>query len=114
MPVLINQRFHTRFHNWMTGRKSSMKLIWISSLRVLTGSLFALALPACSWMGIGGDDGWLRDRQGEYLNAEVTPRMDIPSNLDSFTIDDLYRIPPASSGERELYVTPPAPKPIDT
>lgn len=74
----------------------------------------ASALSACSWLGIGGEDGWLRDRQGEYLNAVIAPPMNIPSELDSFTIDELYPIPDLTPGERALYVVPPAPKPIDT
>jgi outer membrane protein assembly factor BamC len=74
----------------------------------------ASALSACSWLGIGGEDGWLRDREDEYLNAVIAPAMQIPPELDSFTIDELYPIPDLSPGERALYVTPPAPKPIDT
>ena len=77
-------------------------------------SLSAFTLPACSWLGIGGEDGWFRDRQGEYLRAQIMPPMEIPSQLDSFTIDELYYIPPEVPGDRELYVVPPAPKPMDT
>lgn len=77
-------------------------------------SLSAFTMSACSWLGIGGEDGWLRDRQGDYLRAEVTPPMHIPPELDSFTIDELYYIPPVAGGEREVYVVPPAPKPMDT
>ncbi|ALO46557.1 outer membrane protein assembly factor BamC [Pseudohongiella spirulinae] len=82
--------------------------------RVCCIALFSLSFPACSWLGIGGEDGWLRDRQGEYLEARISPPMTIPQELDSFTIDELYYIPPESPGEREMYVIPPAPKPIDT
>ncbi|MDH7944921.1 outer membrane protein assembly factor BamC [Pseudohongiella sp. SYSU M77423] len=74
----------------------------------------AMLVQGCSWLGIGGDEGWLRDREGEYLEARITPVMDIPAELDSYTIDQLYYIPPEAPGEREVYVVPPAPKPIDT
>jgi outer membrane protein assembly factor BamC len=87
-------------------------------LRTITVSLLIGSFAACStvgsYVGIGGEDGWLRDRQGEYLNAQITPRMQIPSELDSFTIDELYYIPDEPPGQRALYITPPAPKPIDT
>lgn len=76
--------------------------------------MLAGSLSACSWLGIGGEDGWVRDREGEYLNAVVAPPMQIPPELDSFTIDELYPIPELTPGERALYITPPAPKPIDT
>jgi outer membrane protein assembly factor BamC len=85
-----------------------------SSTRMLMLAPAFLLMTGCSWLGIGGDDGWLRDRQGEYLEAQISPPMQIPANLDSFTIDELYHIPPEAPGERALYVIPPAPKPIDT
>lgn len=77
-------------------------------------SLSAFTMSACSWLGVGGEDGWLRDRQGEYLRAEITQPLQIPAELDSFTIDELYYIPALAEGEREVYVVPPAPKPMDT
>src|SRR5690554_5613749 len=89
-------------------------LNYARSLRPLALSLSVFSLSACSWIGIGGEDGWLRDRQGEYLRAEITPPMNIPAELDSFTIDELYYIPPEVTGDQELYVVPPAPKPMDT
>ena len=85
------------------------KALRFSVLMMMAGSM-----TACSWLGIGGDDGWLRDREGEYLEARITPPMQIPSELDSFTIDELYHIPELTPGDRAIYVTPPAPKPIDT
>lgn len=77
-------------------------------------SLSAFTMSACSWLGVGGEEGWLRDRQGEYLRAEITPPLQIPPELDSFTIDELYYIPALAEGDRETYIVPPAPKPMDT
>lgn len=74
----------------------------------------ALVMNSCSWLGIGGDDGWLRDRQGSYLEAETVSPMDIPPELDSYTIDALYRIPAEPPGASEYFVQPPPPKPMDT
>ncbi|HDZ09107.1 outer membrane protein assembly factor BamC [Pseudohongiella sp.] len=83
-------------------------------LRTLTVLVVATSVSACSWLGIGGEEGWLRDRQDEYLRAEITPPMQIPSELDSYTIDELYYIPEEAPGDRALYIVPPAPKPIDS
>lgn len=96
----------------MLSERDCCKLRHIS--KVLVISALTGVLPACSWLGVGGDEGWLRDRQGQYLEAQITPPMDIPAGLDSFTIDELYHIPAEAPGERAMYVTPPAPKPIDT
>ena len=85
-----------------------------SSLRYSLLLVMTASMSACSWLGIGGEDGWLRDREGEYLEASITPPMQIPPELDSFTIDELYHIPELTPGERAIYVTPPAPKPLDT
>jgi len=82
--------------------------------RLVSVPTLLLVLPGCSWLGLTGEDGMFRDRQGEYLQAEITEPMNIPPELDSFTIDDLYYIPPEAPGERQLYETPPPPKPIDT
>lgn len=84
------------------------------ALRTAVMMTAAAALSGCSWLGLGGDDGMFRDREGEYLNAVVTPPMQVPAELDSFTIDELYPIPDLTPGERALYIMPPAPKPIDT
>lgn len=83
-------------------------------LRALSLLMLAASVSACSWLGVGGEDGWLRDRQGEYLRAEITPPMQIPPELDSYTIDELYYIPEEAPGDRSVYVVPPAPKPIDS
>lgn len=71
-------------------------------------------LLSCSWLGVGGDEGWLRDRQGDYLDAQTVSRMQIPENLDNFTMEDLYRIPPEPEGPGDYHATPPAPEAIDT
>lgn len=84
------------------------------TFRALLTPVLVLSVSGCSWLGIGGDDGWLRDRQGAYLEASVAPRMDIPSDLDSYTIDDLYLIPEEPPGQAEYFVTPPPPKPMDS
>lgn len=87
---------------------------YTNTIRFLLTPVLVLSLSACSWLGIGGEDGWLRDRQGEYLRATVSPRMDIPPELDTFTIDELYPIPEEPPGPAEYFVVPPPPKPMDS
>lgn len=91
-----------------------MSVINRYTLRIPVLMSLAITLPACSWLGLSGEDGVFRDRQGEYLEARIAPPMQIPPGLDTVTIAELYHIPDLLPGDRALYVTPPAPKPIDT
>jgi len=90
-----------------------MSVINRYKLRIPVLMSLAITLPACSWLGFGGEDGVFRDRKGEYLEARIMPPMEIPPELDTVTIDELYHIPDLLPGDRALYVTPPAPKPMD-
>lgn len=40
-----------------------------------------------------GDEGYIRDRRDEYLEAQTLPRLEVPAAYDSYIIDDLYVIP---------------------
>lgn len=91
-----------------------MSVINRYTVRIPVLMSLAVTLPACSWLGLGGEDGYFRDRQGDYLEASIAPPMQIPPELDTVTIAELYHIPDLLPGDRALYVTPPAPKPIDT
>jgi len=82
-------------------------------IRLMTILVMASWFAACSYLGFG-EDGMFRDRQGDYLTAPTVPRMEIPPELDTFTIDDLYLIPPEPGGNRETFVRPPPPRPIDS
>ncbi len=69
-------------------------------------------LSACSFLG--GDDGIFRDRGGDYREAEVTPSMRIPNELDSYTIDELYVIPERIITDAIAFEDVPMPRPIET
>ena len=74
--------------------------------------LTLLVLSSCKY--VVGENGLIRDRgEGYYLEAEVTPELDIPETLDSYTIDQLYVIPELASANEELYLRAPMPKPIE-
>ncbi len=59
-----------------------------------------------------GDEGVFRDRQGDYLEAESIPRLDIPNNLDGFVIDDLLVIPDLASVDGQAFLQVPRPRPL--
>ncbi len=79
---------------------------------VSLGSALLLILTGCSYLT--GDDGYFRDRQGDYLVAPDIAPMEIPTELDSFTLDALYVIPDPLPEERPFFLTAPSPRPLDT
>lgn len=52
--------------------------------------LLICALPACSLLGL---DDTFRDRSNDYRRSEEMPKIDIPSELDSEVVGELYPIP---------------------
>jgi len=76
------------------------------------GSMVLAGLPGCSYLM--GDDGPFRDRQGDYLVSPTIAPMTIPPELDSFTLDELYVVPPPLPEDRPVFVRAPAPRPLDT
>jgi len=61
-----------------------------------------------------GDNGPFRDRQGDYLVSPTIAPMTIPPELDSFTLDELYVVPPPLPEDRPVFVRAPSPRPLDT
>jgi outer membrane protein assembly factor BamC len=57
--------------------------------------VFALGLLALlNACGIIGDDGYIRDREDDYLKADTLEPLKIPEQLDDEAIEDLYYVPP--------------------
>lgn len=79
---------------------------------IFLGSALIPVLSGCSYLM--GDNGPFRDRQADYLVAPIIPEMEIPDTLDSFTLDELYVIPPMPLGDRAFFVQAPEPRPMDT
>ena len=65
---------------------------------IFTGTLLLSTLAGCSYLT--GDDGYFRDRQGDYLVAPTIEPMDIPPELDSYTLDALYVVPESLPEDR--------------
>lgn len=79
---------------------------------IMMGTMLLSTLAGCSYLT--GDDGYFRDRQGDYLVAPTAPPMEIPDELDSYTLDALYVIPEALPEERAYFLRAPAPRGLDT
>lgn len=57
----------------------------------LLATCISVLLNGCSWLT--GDEGMLRDRKHDYRKAEVSEPIQIPDNMDSSAIQDLYPVP---------------------
>ena len=81
--------------------------------RVLLTISLLLLLSACNYLG--GEEGVFRDRGSDYTEAPDLPPMQIPLELDSYTIDSLYVIPQRLLAETDVYTDEiPMPKPIES
>ena len=62
---------------------------------IVVRAVFALSLLALlSACGIFGENGYIRDREDDYLKAETLAPLKIPEQLDHESIEDLYYVPP--------------------
>lgn len=78
---------------------------------LLTLSLIPL-LAGCNYLA--GENGPFRDRADDYMEAPVLPLMQVPEDLDSYTLDELYVIPESLSASVQPFDEIPLPKPIET
>lgn len=78
------------------------------------GLLLALVpwLVACNYLA--GEKGMFRDRRENYTEAQVVPNMQIPSDLDSYTLDQLYVIPAQLATDAGTFDEIPLPRPIES
>ncbi len=69
-------------------------------------------LAGCNYLA--GENGPFRDRADDYMEAPVLPLMQIPEELDSYTLDELYVIPEQFVASAQPFTEIPLPKPIET
>lgn len=74
--------------------------------------LMLLTLGGCGYLV--GEDGLFPDRQGDYLESPVAPPLQVPAELDSFTLAESFPVPAAESISGGVFVTPPPPRELDT
>ena len=74
-------------------------------------AILLATLNSCAFMF--GDDGLFPNRSDDYLEAKSMPQMEIPSQLDSYTLDQLYVVPPRFSS-LAAFEEVPMPEPIET
>lgn len=66
-----------------------------------------LALPGCK--SLIGQEGYLRDREDDYLKSSRSERMRVPEGKQTPAIDDLLVIPPVEKAGRPAEFTVPRP-----
>lgn len=71
-----------------------------------------LTLNGCRY--VVGETGFFRDRGGSYADAQILPPMEIPAELDSYTIDQLYVIPELAANDLSPFEEIPLPKALET
>lgn len=86
--------------------------IFLLSLLCLGGCSMLSAVPIPGMDYIAGEEGLLRDRQADYLEAEVLPPTQIPDKYDSYIIDDLMVIPAISDDNEQAFLQAPRPRPF--
>lgn len=78
-------------------------------MKPVTGAL-AIALLGGSLSGCGyifGNDGYFRDRGGDYQLASVEPRMQVPQGIDSKPLGDMLPVPGVTGqGISDKFVVP--------
>ncbi|MBM87317.1 MAG: hypothetical protein CMQ41_02980 [Gammaproteobacteria bacterium] len=87
-----------------------MKVLNLKTRNILGLAVLTL-LNSCNYLL--GDDGLFPNRDDDYLESRTSPAMDIPNQLDSYTLDQLYVIPERFSSLTALEEVP-MPLPIET
>lgn len=77
---------------------------------LLSGCSALQSVPIPGMDYIAGEEGLLRDRQGDYLQAQILPPTRIPDEYDSYIIDDLMVIPRISEANTQAFLTAPRPR----
>lgn len=96
-----------------------MTIKMVNNVRL--GHLLLLAL-SISFTGCGvlfGDEGYFRNREDDYLKADVIPPLKVPADLDSGALGELYVIPPITEVDEvfrpdSTRYTVPRPQPLAT
>jgi outer membrane protein assembly factor BamC len=87
------------------------KLPMTSAVKIIVLLVSVLAFSGCRY--IAGDTGVFRDRSTKYTDALILPPMQIPAELDSYTIDQLYVIPEVAADGRSAFEDIPLPKALE-
>lgn len=87
-----------------------LSLAALAASVLLSGCSLLDSVPIPGMDYIAGEEGLLRDRQGDYLEAEVLPPTRIPDQYDSYIIDDLMVIPQIAETNTEAFLNAPRPR----
>jgi outer membrane protein assembly factor BamC len=78
-----------------------MTIMTVKTKAILPLLLVALILPLSGCGIFFGDDGWFRNRSGDYLKADNIAPLKLDENLDKSALGELYPIAPLSISELE-------------
>lgn len=82
----------------------------VPAMCLLSGCSLLSSVPIPGMDYIAGEEGLLRDRQADYLEAEVLPPTQIPAQYDSYIIDDLMVIPQIDQSTSQSFLDAPRPR----
>lgn len=78
-----------------------MTIMTVKTKAIFPLLLVALTLPLSGCGIFFGDDGWFRNRSGDYLKADNIAPLKLDENLDKSALGELYPIAPLSMSELE-------------
>ena len=86
----------------------------VKVIKIIFPLSMLISLSACSMLGLNlfSEEGFFRDRQGDYLEAQSIPRINIPADKDSYVIDDLLIIPDLLITDGAAFLQVPRPRPL--
>lgn len=96
----------------LNGKSGLGRILLFSTLACLASCSRLPSVPIPGMDYIAGEEGLLRDRQGDYLEAQVLPRTRIPEQYDGYIIDDLMVIPQIPGNNTQAFLNPPRPVPF--
>lgn len=76
-----------------------MTIMTLKKTPALYALLICLTLPLSGCGIFFGDEGWFRNRGGDYLKADNIPPLVLDENLDRRALGELYPIPPITAAD---------------
>src|SRR5690606_13502416 len=79
-----------------------MTIMTVKKTPALYALLVCVTLPLSGCGIFFGDDGWFRNRGGDYLKADTIPPLVTDENLDRSAMGALYPIPPVTTAAFDI------------
>lgn len=79
-----------------------MTIMTVKKTPAFYALLICVTLPLSGCGIFFGEDGWFRNRGGDYLKADNIPPLVIDENLDRSALGDLYPVPPVTVADFDI------------